>query len=89
MTEAALDARLLAAHARGETRALPALYARAADGAEAAGEVDRACFYLTQAWVFALEAGAAEAGALAARLAANGRDVPGPDTTHGQRRTVT
>jgi hypothetical protein len=36
--------------------------------------VDAACFYLTHAYVFALSAGATEAGALHARLLAHGRE---------------
>jgi hypothetical protein len=72
--DVALDAQLLAAHAAGDERALAPLYARAADAAEAAGEVDAACFFLTHAYVFALATGAPEAGALHARLLAHGRE---------------
>ena len=50
------------------------LYAEAGDLAEAAGEIDAACFFLTHAYVFALATGAAEAGALHARLLAHGRE---------------
>ena len=64
-----LDARLLAAHAAGDGRALAALYAEAAETAAEAA----AGFFLTQAWIFALEAGDPLAGALRARLAAMGR----------------
>jgi len=70
-----LDAAFLRAHEAGDAAALIALYTAAGDAREAAGDVDAACFYLTQAYVFALEAGAAEAGALNARLAAHGREV--------------
>lgn len=66
-----LDARLLAAHAANDTVALVGLYADAADEAE---DTDRACFYLTHAYVFALELGDARAPALRARLAAHGRE---------------
>ena len=52
------------------------LYTQAADEAEAAGDHDQACFYLTQAFVHALEAGRAEAAALNARLVAAGREAP-------------
>ena len=41
-----LDAKLLAAHERGDKPALVTLYARAADGAS---NIDAACFYLTHA----------------------------------------
>jgi hypothetical protein len=71
---AALDAALLAAHAAGDERALVRLYADAARAAELARDVDRACFFLTQAYVFALASGASEAGALHARLLAHGRE---------------
>ena len=71
---AELDAALLAAHAAGDEPALAQLYARAADAAETAGEIDAACFFLTQAYVFALSAGASQADALHARLLAYGRE---------------
>ena len=67
-----LDAALLAAHAAGDRAALIRLYAQAAD---AANDADAASFYLTHAYVFALEAGAPEAAALHARLKAEGRDA--------------
>ena len=70
-----LDAALLRAHADNDTDRLVALYTEAADQAEGRGEMDAACFYLTHAYVFALEAGAAEAATLNRRLAAHGRDV--------------
>ena len=70
---AALDSALLEAHAAGDAGALAALYRRAADLAEARGERDAGCFFLTQAWVFALDAGDAAADALHARLARHGR----------------
>ena len=70
----ALGAALLRAHAAGDQRALVRLYTRAADRAEAAGETDAACFYLTHAYVFALATDAAEADVLHARLKARGRE---------------
>lgn len=69
-----LDAALLAAHAAGDRPSLVRLYTRAGDTAEAAGEIDAACFFLTHAYVFALAIGAVEAGALHARLLAHGRE---------------
>ena len=63
-----LDDRLLAAHEAGDPAQLARLYAEAADTAH--GEA--AAFYLTHAWVFALEAGAPEARAYEARLAERG-----------------
>ncbi|MFW8595178.1 hypothetical protein [Cribrihabitans neustonicus] len=68
-----LDRALLSAHADHDLAALVRLYTVAGDRAEAAGDINAACFYLTHAFVFALEAGAPEAGALNARLAEHGR----------------
>ncbi|MFK7941487.1 MAG: hypothetical protein AB8B85_01010 [Paracoccaceae bacterium] len=68
---AALDASLIAAHHAGDGGSLVHLYAQAADQAN---DVDAECFYLTHAYVFALEAGAPEANALHARLKAHGRE---------------
>ena len=61
------------AHERGDHDALATLYARAGDAAETAGDIDAACFFLTQAWVFAMQAGRDDAETLRARLAARGR----------------
>ena len=66
-----LDARLLAAHAADDRPALIRLYAEAAD---AAVDADARGFYLTHAYVFALEAGAPEAEQLRAQLVAMGRE---------------
>ncbi|GFE50295.1 hypothetical protein So717_20480 [Roseobacter cerasinus] len=68
-----LDAQLMAAHADGDKTALAVLYERAA--AEAAHDNARA-FYLTQAYVFALETNAPQAPALRALLVQMGRDTP-------------
>jgi hypothetical protein len=68
-----LDDRLLAAHDRGDLPALMALYAEAADSASE----EQACgFYLTHAYVFALELGSAAAPGLRERLIAMGRETP-------------
>lgn len=69
----ALEAALLAAHEAGDQAALVTLYARAADSA---GSDAAAAFFLTHAYVYALEAGDARAGALRARLVAMGRELP-------------
>ena len=66
-----LDSRMLAAHEAQDQPALIALYTEAADQA---ADLTAACFYLTHAYVFALEAGAPEAPALHARLKAHGRE---------------
>ncbi|WP_375690957.1 hypothetical protein [Pseudooceanicola sp. LIPI14-2-Ac024] len=69
-----LNAALLAAHDRGDLPRLIALYAEAADGAapEATG------FFLTQAYILALDCGDARAPDLRARLVAMGRESPQP-----------
>ena len=69
----ALARRLLAAHDAGDRAALVTLYAEASDQARAAGEVDRAAFYLTHAWVFALESGDPRATDYRERLQQDGR----------------
>lgn len=68
-----LHAQLLAAHARGDGDALITLYAQAADAAD---DLDAACFYLTHAMVFALERGDPRAQDLRARLVRHGRELP-------------
>jgi electron transfer flavoprotein alpha/beta subunit len=66
-----LDARLLAAHAAGDRAGLIALYEEAARGAN----TDTArSFYLTHAYVFALEAGDPHAEDLRRDLVAMGRE---------------
>jgi hypothetical protein len=65
-----LDTQLLAAHASGDKAALVTLYTAAADQA---GSVDAACFYLTHAYIFALDLGHADTAHLHARLAEHGR----------------
>ena len=57
MDEAALEAAILAAHATGDEMALSLLYAKAGDLRLAAGNLDAACFFHTQAYVFALSSG--------------------------------
>ncbi len=73
MNKNELDRLLLEAHDRNDHEALIRYYTQAADEREAAHDIDAACFYLTHAFVFALEAGAPEADVLNARLAAHGR----------------
>ncbi len=68
-----LEAELLDAHARDDRRALVDLYAQAAEVAEAAKDIDRACFFLTHAWVFALETNHATTDHLRDRLVRHGR----------------
>ncbi|MDX8352191.1 hypothetical protein [Cognatiyoonia sp. IB215182] len=65
-----LDEALLDAHARDDRTALVTLYTRAADTAES---IDATCFFLTQAYIFALETGDAASKSLHDRLRAFGR----------------
>ena len=65
-----LQDRLLAAHARDDSKALAGLYTEAADATD---HLDTACFYLTHAYIFALEQGDPAADALYTRLKAHGR----------------
>ena len=67
-----LDRALLDAHARDDRSALVGLYTQAAD---VANDRDAACFYLTHAYVFALERGDARAPDLHARLKTEGREA--------------
>lgn len=64
----ALNGALLEAHAKGDFGALIELYGQAADAAEANGDIDRAAFFATHAWIFALEAGDRRAATLRFRL---------------------
>ncbi|TMV06452.1 hypothetical protein FGK63_15005 [Ruegeria sediminis] len=67
-----LNTRLLAAHEAGDRAALVELYEEAAN---AAADETACGFYLTHAYVFALEAGLPQAAALRARLVAMGREA--------------
>lgn len=65
-----LQNRLLDAHARGDQSALVVLYTEAADCTDV---IDAACFYLTHAYIFALELGDPASDTLFARLKVHGR----------------
>ncbi len=65
---------LEAAFAARDIKRVIDIYAQAADRKEAEGDIDAACFLLTQAWVHALEAGDDRATDLRARLIAHGRE---------------
>jgi len=70
-----LHDRILRAHAQGDTSELARLYRLAAEEAEAQGRIDEACFYFTQAYVFALDAGEEEIAAdTRTRLVRHGRE---------------
>ncbi|MCP4819585.1 MAG: hypothetical protein GY883_10385 [Shimia sp.] len=66
-----LEARLLAAHTAGDQLSLISLYVEAS---EAAQTEEARSFYLTHAYVFALEMGDPRAEKLGARLKDMGRD---------------
>ncbi len=68
-----LNARLLQAHAAGDISGLAALYEQAAD---LQTDTDAAAFFLTHAYVHALEANLPSATRLRQRLIGMGRDVP-------------
>ncbi|MEP6021129.1 MAG: hypothetical protein ABJ251_21875 [Paracoccaceae bacterium] len=68
-----LDARLIAAHAKQDSVTLSALYT---DAANRSDDTDAQCFFLTQAYVFALEAGLPDSASLKARLISAGREAP-------------
>jgi hypothetical protein len=67
-----LDTRLLQAHAADDKPTLVALYEEAADSAGT--DLEAACFYLTHAYVFALELGHPHAPQLHQKLCAQGRE---------------
>lgn len=66
-----LDAQLLAAHEANNIASLIDLYTQAAEQSDG---VEAACFYLTHAYVFALELGSTAAPILRARLEDHGRE---------------
>lgn len=69
---ATLDQLLLNAHERGDKSALVSLYAQAAD--QAATDEAR-YFYMTHAFIFALDTGHASAEGLRDKLRAAGREA--------------
>ena len=68
---AASSAALIAAHEAEDRVLLVRLYTQAADDAD---DVEAECFYLTQAYVFALQTGDAGADDLHRRLMGHGRE---------------
>jgi|FLOH01.1.fsa_nt_gi hypothetical protein len=69
-----IDRALLEAHAADDRPELVALYRQAGDMMLAAGRVGAGCFYLTHAYIFALDCGAPEAAAIHQTLVAYGRE---------------
>lgn len=73
--QSALDTALLAAHDANDRAALIRLYTEAADLSR---DKTARTFYLTHAYVFALEAGHEDAPHLKSCLVAEGADLPDP-----------
>ena len=70
-----LNLEILLNHALGRLDELVRLYRLAGHRAEGAGRTDEACFFFTQAYVYALESGdTSRANALKATLKAYGRE---------------
>ena len=69
-----LNDALMAAHVAGDNATLVRLYRQAGEAALERDEV-QGCFYLTHAYVFALEAGMDEAEELRVMLVARGREA--------------
>jgi hypothetical protein len=69
-----LNADLLAAHARDDKPALVRLYHTAGDHLLSLGDIDAGCFYLTHAYIFALDCGDKFAAEIHQTLVAHGRE---------------
>ncbi len=59
---------------RHDLEVLTKIYTDAANASEKCGDIDEACFFLTQAYVFALQQGADTAPGLRSRLIKHGRE---------------
>ncbi len=70
-----LEREIITAHAMGDTHLLAELYRRGADLMRAQADVDAEAFLLTQAYVYALEAGHCGAAAMHRRLKTLGREA--------------
>ena len=68
MSPDGVNEKLIKAHEENDLSALVSLYTSAGDTSERAGDIDAACFYLTQAYVFALDEGLKQADDLYKRL---------------------
>jgi len=69
----ALERQLLAAHASSDTAQLAVLYDQAAQAMAGSGNLDAAAYYMTHAYVYALESGIVQAADFAAWLRQHGR----------------
>ena len=74
MNDAALDATLLLAHEQNNYEQLVILYRKAGLSCIDTKNVDAGCFYLTHAYIFALEMGSPNAGELHKVLVSYGRE---------------
>ncbi len=69
-----IERKLQAAFERNDLELLAAIYTDAANASEQRGEFDEACFFLTQAYVCALQQGTDSAAELRLRLIEFGRE---------------
>lgn len=69
-----MDAALIEAHRRGDKEALVDLYERAGSDALDIGNIEAGCFYITHAYIFALETGSKATGRLHGLLTRLGRE---------------
>ena len=73
MTSLSMDDRILRAHEEGAGEELVTLYREAARRADAEGDDRKGAFFLTHAWIFALECGHEAAHEIAQELRARGQ----------------
>lgn len=69
-----LDDEIIEAHSDDDRHRLCTLYLKAGEVKEATGDIDAACFLLTQAYVYGLETGNKDCARARAKLVAHGRD---------------
>ena len=69
-----LDEELISAHQTHNLHRLVVLYQRAADEAFVRQDIDAGCFYLTHAYIFALEGNHPDSSAIHLRLMEYGRE---------------
>jgi len=72
---AEINDQVLAAHEAGNLRQLPALYRRASQALFESGDIDPACFFLTQAYIYALDQGDPQAIEIHTILVSHGREI--------------
>ena len=69
-----LDQDLICAHQTGDTSKLVVLYQQAAEASFARNDHNAGCFYLTHAYIFALESNHPKASVIHAELVRHGRE---------------